>query len=234
MGILGRPAGERPLNMPKTQPELMRSAAWCGGAALALTLVVAWHGTPLPGDVSVIRKFQGVRVLDENQDWVNALGRFHWQTGGVVLALLLAAAGPSLGVKAGNQKERLVAVWTVLIALGLRVLTNPLKDMAQAERPSTDFHVKVTADFPGYGFPSGHVYSDVLMYGALAVVAPTLLGRAGGAAVRVFLGVVIVLSGPMRMAVGAHWPSDVLGGYLWGVAALCVAVAGGRRLAGQR
>lgn len=212
----------------------MRVAAWCGGAAVILTLLVAWHGTPLPGDIRVIREFQGVRLLDENQDWVNALGRYHWQLAGVAAALLLAAFGPWLGLRAGGQKERLSAVWTIVLALGLRILSNPLKEMAQAQRPSTDFHVRVAADFPGYGFPSGHVYSDVLMYGALAVIAPSLLGRGAGTAARVFFVAVIVLAGPMRMAVGAHWPSDVLGGYLWGIAALCLAVAGGRRLAGQR
>ncbi len=212
----------------------MRLAAWCGTAALALTLLVAWHGTPLPGDVRVIRDFQDRRVLDDNAAWVNALGRYHWQLAGVAAALALAALGPWLGLRAGAQKDRLAAVWTVLLGLGLRIFSGPLKDMAQAQRPTTDFHVKVTADFPGYGFPSGHVYSDVLMYGALAVIAPSLLGRGAGTAVRVFFCAVIVLAGPMRMAVGAHWPSDVLGGYLWGAAALCLAVAGGRRLAGQR
>lgn len=212
----------------------MRFAAWCGGAAMALTLLVAWHGTPLPGDVRVIREFQGIRPLDQNADWVNALGRYHWQLAGVAAALVLAAFGPWLGLRGGNQKERLTVVWTVLIALGLRVLSGPLKDMAQTKRPSTDFHVKVTQDFPGYGFPSGHVYGDVLMYGALAALAPLLLGRGAGSAARVFFIAIIVLSGPARMAVGAHWPSDVLGGYLWGAAALCLAVAGGRRLAGNR
>ncbi len=152
----------------------------------------------------------------------------------VAAALVLAAFGPWLGLRTGGQDDPLAAAWTVLVATGLRVFSGPLKDMAQAQRPSTDFHVKVTQDFPGYGFPSGHVYGDVLMYGALAVVAPMLLGRGAGTAARVFFLAVIVLSGPMRMAVGAHWPSDVLGGYLWGVAALCLAIAGGRRLAGRR
>jgi undecaprenyl-diphosphatase len=220
--------------MPKTEKDLMRFAAWSGGSALVLTLLVAWHGAPLPGDVRVIREFQGIRPLDENAGWVNALGRYHWQLAGVVAALVMAAFGPWLGLRAGGQRDRLAAVWTVLVALGLRILSGPLKDMAQAQRPSADFHVKVTQDFAGYGFPSGHVYGDVLMYGALAVIAPLLIGRGAGAAARVFFVAVIVLSGPMRMAVGAHWPSDVLGGYLWGLAALCLAVAGGRRLAGQR
>ena len=219
------------LAMPR---DLLRVAAWCGGLALVLTLLVAWHGTPMPWDVRIIREFQGVRLLDRNEGWVNALGKPWWQLGMALAALVLAAFGPQLGIHGGSRGARLAAAWTILLALGLRLLSSPLKQMAQAERPSTDFHVRVTAEFSGYGFPSGHVFGDVLIYGALAVVAPALVGRGPGAALRVFLGVVIVLAGPSRMAIGAHWPSDVAGGLLWGAAALCLAVFGGRRLAGQR
>ena len=84
--------------------------------------------------------------------------------------------------------------------------------------------------FDGYGFPSGHVYGDVLIFGVLAVIAPVVFGRTAGAAARVLCLAVIVLAGPARMVIGAHWPSDVLGGYLWGATALCLAVIGGRRL----
>lgn len=234
LGELGSAPGGKPLKLPRTQAELLRAAAWSGLAALALSLFVAWHGTPIPGDVRVIREFQGIRPLDQNESWVNAMGRFHWQTAALAAGLLLAAIGPWLGLRAGAQKDRLTAVWTLLAAFGLRIFSTPLKEMAQAQRPSAEFHVRVTADFPGYGFPSGHVYSDVLIYGALAVIAPSIIGRTWGAAVRVACVAIIVLSGPSRMSVGAHWPSDVVGGYLWGAAALCLAVAIGRRLGGQR
>lgn len=211
----------------------MRLAATCGGSALVLTLYVAWHGTPVPGDVRVIREFQDIGFVYDNQGWVNALGRYPWQVTLAVVAIVVAALGNRIGL-AASPKDRMVAIWTLLVALALRILSNPLKEMAQATRPSLDFHIRVTEDFAGYGFPSGHVYGDVLMYGALAVVAPRIAGAALGAAVRVFCLVIIVMSGPARMTIGAHWPSDVVGGYLWGAAALCLAVAGGRRLAGQR
>jgi undecaprenyl-diphosphatase len=211
----------------------MRLAAWCGGFALALTLYVAWHGTPVPGDVRGIRELQDIGFFYHNQAWVNALGLYPWQVFLAVATILVAALGKRIGVPA-SPKDRMIAIWTLLLALALRILSNPLKEMAQATRPSLDFHIRVTQDFPGYGYPSGHVYGDVLMYGALAVVAPRLAGAALGAAARVFCVAIIVMSGPARMTIGAHWPSDVLGGYLWGATALCLAVAGGRRLAGQR
>jgi undecaprenyl-diphosphatase len=231
--LVGSPAGEA-LKSLSSQRDLMRVAAYSAGVALLLTLYVAWHGTPIPGDVAVIRKFQAVGFFDDNERWVNALGLFSWQVGLVALGLLIAAFGPAAGLTAGSRQQRTAAIWSLLIALGLRVLSTPLKEMAQAKRPSLDFHVRVNAEFPGYGFPSGHVYSDVLIFGTLAVVAPRLVGPAAGAAVRVLCLAVIVLAGPSRMSIGAHWPSDVLGGYLWGTAALCLAVAGGWRMAGKR
>lgn len=122
----------------------------------------------------------------------------------------------------------------LIAAMVLRVGVGPLKAAVQAERPSTAYDLTVVQNFDGYGFPSGHVYSDVLMFGVLAVIAPLLMGRAGGAALRVLCVAIIVLAGPARMVVGAHWPSDVLGGYLWGATALCIAVVVGRRLSTVR
>lgn len=212
----------------------MRLAAVSGIAALVLTLAVAWHGTPLPGDLRVIREFQGVQFFRDNEGWVNALGAYEIHVGIVAGGLVVAAFGTRMGLKAAGQVERTAAIWTLLMALGLRVLSTPLKDATEASRPSLDFTIRVTEDFPGYGFPSGHVFGDMLIFGALAVVAPRLVGPGLGAAVRVLCIAILVLCGPSRMSVGAHWPSDVLGGYLWGLAGLCVAVVGGWRLAGRR
>ena len=214
-------------------PELLRLAAGCGGAAVLLTLYVAWHGTPIPGDLKVIREFQGMDLLRRNESWINPLGTLGWQSAIVITALVVAGFGPRVGIPQESAARRNWAAWVLLAALVFRFLTVPLKKMAQADRPSANFDIRIAEDFAGYGFPSGHVYSDVLIFGALAMVAPALFGRALGAAVRVFSLAVILLSGPSRMVVGAHWPSDVVGGFLWGSAALCLALVAGRRLSGS-
>jgi undecaprenyl-diphosphatase len=125
----------------------------------------------------------------------------------------------------GGAIERTHAIWVLGIALALRFVNTPLKQATQADRPLADLGVHVTRDFAGYGFPSGHVYSDVLIFGAIAFVAPAIFGRTAGAAIRVTCVAIILMAGPARMVVGAHWPSDVAGGYLWGVAALCLCLA---------
>lgn len=210
---------------------LTRTAAITGITALLLTLFVAWHGTPIPGDVRVIREFQDLDFIRRNEDWVNSLGLLQWQIPLLLGAVALAGLGHRLGFQGGTARERAEAIWILLGALVLRFLTVPMKPTVGAERPSSDWALRITHDFGGYSFPSGHTYSAVLVFGALAIVAPALLGRTAGTAVRVFCIAIVLLAGPARMVVGAHWPSDVIGAYLWGVAALCLACLVSRPLA---
>jgi undecaprenyl-diphosphatase len=202
-------------------------------AAMALTLLVAWHGSPLPGDSRITRDVQDIDPLRRNEGWLNALGTLPVEVSIVLLAVIALAAGPGLGLE-GTERRRTAAIWTLVAALALRLLGDPLKQIALSPRPSAEDGVRILHHFSGYGFPSGHVYGDVVIYGALAAVASTVSGRAAGAAIRVLCVAVIVLSGPARVVVGAHWPSDCLGGYLSGATALGLALLAGSRLGSPR
>ncbi len=67
---------------------------------------------------------------------------------------------------------------------------------------------------PGGGYPSGHVLGQVLVYGFLFAFAPRLVGRGPTVAMRAACLALIALGGAQRAYVGAHWPSEVLGGAL--------------------
>lgn len=208
--------------------QLLTAAGASAFAALAITFFVAWHGTPVPGDVSVIRGVQDWAALRRNEEWINPLGSMEFQLPALAIALAVATVGTHASFSDSSRRQRMEVICMLGVALALRFLTVPLKEIARAERPAgLDLHI--ARDFAGYGFPSGHVYSDVLVFGVLAVAAPVLFGKFVGSGMRVFCLAVILLAGPARMVVGAHWPSDVAGGYLWGVAALCLAMAAGRR-----
>jgi undecaprenyl-diphosphatase len=217
--------------MTRNSSQLLRLAGACGAAAFALTLFVAWHGTPIPGDIGIIERVQSWDTLRRNEGWINPLGSLQWQIPIVLAALTLAAFGHRAGLDGGSPAQRTEAIWLIIVAFGLRLLTGPLKELARAERPNIDFGLHVVRNFEGYGFPSGHVYSDVLIFGSIAIAAPILIGRTAGSAARVACLAVIALAGPARMVVGAHWPSDVAGGYLFGIAAVCLAVLAGKRIA---
>lgn len=80
---------------------------------------------------------------------------------------------------------------------------------------------------PTSSFPSGHVAAAICMYGALALIAN---GRARSALVRGLLWTLAfllpVVVGVSRMYRGMHYPSDVLGGVILGVAWLYLATRG--------
>ena len=218
------------MNQSSWSVEPLHIAAGAAGVALILTLLVSWQGTPIGGDLRIIREVQQADPLRGNESWVNALGTLPVQLVIVLTVIVAAALGPALRLPAASATDRTQAIWVLCIALALRFLNTPLKQATQAERPLADLGVRVARDFAGYGFPSGHVYSTVLIFGAIAYVAPAIFGRAAGAAIRVTCVAIILMAGPARMVVGAHWPSDVAGGYLWGVAALCLCIALASRL----
>lgn len=142
-----------------------------------------------------------------------------WPSVALVLAAVLALAA--------LRRPRLALLLAAVNVL--RPLDTLLKLLTDRPRPSPAL-VRVTEHATGKSFPSGHVFSAMLLYGTLVVLIPALpalshvkplcrLLQAGCVAV-------VVLMGVARVAVGAHWPSDVLGGWLWGglVVALLYAI----------
>ena len=105
-----------------------------------------------------------------------------------------------------------------LIAASL--FTYVVKEYVGRPRPPWDHLVHVTS----YSFPSGHTLNSTVSYGLLAVVAwrSRIPVRARQAAV--IVGVALpFLIGVSRIALGVHYPTDVLGGWLAGIAFVALA-----------
>jgi membrane-associated phospholipid phosphatase len=77
-----------------------------------------------------------------------------------------------------------------------------------------------------YSFPSGHVLFFVVFFGIIAYLA--WLHQTGRARITVIAvcGALIILIGPSRVYLGAHWASDVLGSYIIGVLWLSLIILG--------
>lgn len=110
--------------------------------------------------------------------------------------------------------DRRLAVWTAATCLVATLLQQGLKAAVGRERPTWPDPVD-TANFAA--FPSGHAMSATVVCG-LFVWALTRRGT-GPAVRRTVLAVALVSVagvGVTRVWLGVHWPSDVVGGWLFG------------------
>ena len=117
---------------------------------------------------------------------------------------------------------RRLALFVAVAVLGGSLLDGAAKVAAGRHRPVLD-HPVATAH--GLSFPSGHALGSMVGVGTLLVVFLAYLGRRARAAA-VSIGVLVVLAvGFSRVALGVHYVSDVLGGWILGVAWLLAVTA---------
>ena len=105
------------------------------------------------------------------------------------------------------------ALWLALMMAGGTALNLILKQIFAAPRPDLLPHLDIVHS---YSFPSGHAAGNMMMFGALAMLAR----RRGGYWAA---GMMIALIGASRVWLGVHWPSDVTAGWIEGLGwlALC-------------
>jgi len=104
----------------------------------------------------------------------------------------------------------------LLSAAGGSALNRLVKYVIARPRPTLE-HVRVSGEWAHESFPSGHVTFYVCFFGFLFFVAFALLPK--GSNVRrvacALAALPVLLVGLSRVYLGAHWPSDTLGAYLF-------------------
>jgi membrane-associated phospholipid phosphatase len=104
----------------------------------------------------------------------------------------------------------------IFSASGSGLLNSLLKIIIARPRPGHDL-IPSYAELMTRSFPSGHVTFYVSYFGFLFFVAYALLPR--GSFVRrlalTLAALPVLLVGLSRIYLGAHWPSDTVGAYLW-------------------
>jgi membrane-associated phospholipid phosphatase len=75
-----------------------------------------------------------------------------------------------------------------------------------------------------YSFPSGHSFGATVFYGLLAYLAWSRLPHPWNLLVVLLLVLLIILVGLSRVYLGAHFPSDVVVGWLLGGLSLFVII----------
>ncbi|HJX99132.1 MAG TPA: phosphatase PAP2 family protein [Chthoniobacterales bacterium] len=115
---------------------------------------------------------------------------------------------------------------TLVVAVPGGMLLNELvKILVHRHRP---FEEGWMVDWSGYSFASGHTIGATLLYGQIALfLIPLIKSRRGRALLFFAATLVIVLVGFSRIALGAHYLTDVLGGMFFGMMwlTICLFVA---------
>lgn len=187
-----------------------RRLAWCGIwvlGALATAVLAAYastNGSPA-WEAGVVRSVQDLPLPGLHQ-----MSLALTTAGREPLAVVLPAAAIAALWLVGQQR---LAGFLFLAAVA-RVLSGVVKALVDRPRPSEAL-VDVSYYLDGPSFPSGHVLTTALFFGFLCYASLYLFPqRSLRLGVQVFCLVVIALMGIARMELGAHWPTDVLGGYL--------------------
>jgi membrane-associated phospholipid phosphatase len=146
----------------------------------------------------------------QSADWGPLTGAFSlttWLAGqGTVVAVLVVALVALVNWRA--------AFFAAVVEVGATQTYRVVNHALQVPRPTPDL-VRVTEHPGAYGWPSGHA-SFALVQVALLVlcVAGAYLPRRALAIVAALGGLVVLTFVLQRVSVGAHWPSQTVGGLL--------------------
>jgi membrane-associated phospholipid phosphatase len=122
---------------------------------------------------------------------------------------------------------RTMGVWEggMVLLSGLFAAANELfKLMVNQPRPTADL-VKIFVVETGTSFPSGHSFFAVAVFGFTAYLIATRQSKTFQKALTASVCVLLILTvGVSRIYLGAHWTSDVIGGYVVGATFLVLEV----------
>lgn len=194
-------------------PRVLR-VSLAGWTAFAVLTTFALNATYLPGDLQIARWVQAAPwgPLAITFPWISSLSG----TGQVVVAVLLV-----LVVAAANRR----AVPFALIGASSGALYILLNLVIHKPRPIAGL-IRVTEHAGSFAFPSGHATLALTVVGVLILTVGVrhfgcIYLRLGAA-----IGILVVLMvGVERIYVGAHYPSDVLGGFVLAFSVLSLALS---------
>lgn len=216
--------------------------AWLVAIFLATALSALVAGDLVPDERASVREIQGWAIPGQTvADAVRAMTSTQ-----VVLIVGVAIA---LFQRLTHDHE--AALILVVLLVLLPATQAGIKELVDRPRPSEpDVAVLASASSPS--FPAGHVMSPTVAYGwaifflirktpGSAFISTRLShylhpdsppyaqvrqwGNRKRRLIALLLGALLVLTGIVNVQLGVHWPTDVVGGYLWGAALLLPALA---------
>lgn len=227
-GTSGNPLDQLPpINIPDIAGEAQRVAAystysgrkavsrgtiflafylWILSGAVMLSLI-ARRTTFFPGDMSITSRLQRQKNpwFRNFMYWVSEVGFWQWST------------PQTIGIAAifWALRFRLEALF-ILLTTSSNLLNMLVKRLIKRPRPDKQL-VTVVKVINEPSFPSGHVMHYTNFYGLLIYLLATNWkpSRLRNTLISLCTGMIAFI-GPSRIYLGAHWPSDVMAGYVYG------------------
>ena len=173
-----------------------------------LGLVVAWTVMLLFGGLEFDR---GLLIFAYAGDhpWAAAAARWVTELGGMPMLFAVTGLGAAWLLV---RREWRAAALLLSVTLTGRLLVSLMKDWTARVRPDAQGHL---VPVESLAFPSGHAANATLVWLCLALLLPTdERGRGLAIWAAVWLALAVGLS---RVMLGVHWPSDVIGGWAFGL-----------------
>jgi membrane-associated phospholipid phosphatase len=182
--------------------------AWIGLFILAalFTLATKYYAY-FPGDVPVEKWVQS--LAPKNQNWAQGVSRtveFPW------VLLILAFTFILSWTLAGGR----AALFSILSFAGMWALGAWLGPVIGRPRPSPEL-VSVFQPLSGSSFPSLFALRYAATFGFLVVLAAVKSSGVLRTILLIGCGALLMLGWLARVALGAHWPSDIIISYYFGL-----------------
>jgi undecaprenyl-diphosphatase len=179
-----------------------------------LLLLVRWGWPPLASfDRNVVdglnHAVAGQRVAVTVLTAITNLG------GRAILFWLVTVSAATMLIRRNYQ----LTAYLVVTGLGALALDPAVKLLVGRLRPMVPAPVTTA---PGFSFPSGHTLNATVFYGVMLLIFLPIIPRRLRKLATGLVVAIVLLVGISRVALGVHYPSDVAGGWLLGVAWLAI------------
>ena len=181
--------------------------------AVPLFVLAAIYDT-FPGDEPALLALQGLRT-----DWLDGAAVLITRSADAPVAFAVVTAA----VVALLVWRRWVPAAMLAFTLAPALCNYALKELAARPRPE---YAIMGLDPTSFSFPSGHAVFAAYFGGCLIHLAEGVIPNVGiRRGIQILAGLWAVGVGVSRVYLGVHWPSDVVGGFIFGGLALLAATS---------
>lgn len=162
-----------------------------------------------------------VRILNAVQDiefaglgWVvDVSNQVAASVGAIITAMIL--------IVIGAVARQPIFVTQIITLMALRLAGQLLKPTFDSPRPGLSYQRDPSIIWETFGYPSGHAFTATCIAGMVLLLAMhTNTRRWVHWLVFGMAMVFVMIAAFARVWVGAHWPSDTIGGILYGISAI--------------